>query len=399
MLIYVLLLNIKADKLLKLLNQCGMSLPGSDELRAAFFDKSNELFTLFDKDLNLIDANEAALALFRAKKEDVVGRNLLEILPGFKGSSRYRIYKEVLRTGRSVQIEDLTLHPSLGNLRLRVDIFKVGDGIGVSSTNITDLKETIEELDQFTYRLSHDLRGPLARIAGLINVADYEVKNAEDARDFRAKMRDQVNSVTDILNRLSDTMRIRKGEKIISLVNFREIIQKVYLSLAFMKGYDEVKIEYQITTKRKIYSDRFLLKTILENLVENAIKYKRDDNHDSFVRIVVADDTDEGVMITVTDNGIGIPDKLQARVFDMFFRATNKAKGTGLGLYTTKHSVKKLGGSIFLDSIENVGTTVTIFLPPEKPSHENRVMRQVLNHSALVFATWICDMLFSAAYH
>tara|TARA_R110002049_G_scaffold308179_2_gene511259 strand:- start:1417 stop:1779 length:363 start_codon:yes stop_codon:yes gene_type:complete len=86
---------------------------------------------------------------------------------------------------------------------------------------------------------------------------------------------------------------------------------------------------------------------------------------DSFVKISIEDENG-GVEITVADNGIGIPANLQKNVFKMFFRATNQASRSGLGLYTVSHTVKILGGTIKLDSKENIGTTFTVYLPNEK---------------------------------
>jgi PAS domain S-box-containing protein len=347
------------------------------ELRGAFFDNSSELFILCNENLTILDTNTALLRLFRFRREDVIGKSLLQFIPDFKGSLRHKIYKDVLRTGQSYQIEDLALHPSLGNLRLRMHIFKVDEGIGISATNITDLKETIEELDQLVYRISHDLRGPLARIMGLLNVADTEVRDLNKAAQFRKKMRHQAELINNILSRLSETQRIRKDEKVISPINFPSLLKKVVRSLNYVKGFGEIRFEYDINVPGKFYSDQFLLITIFSNLLENAIKYRREEG-DSFVRVTIAPDDEDSLMITVTDNGIGIPDKLQEKTFNMFFRATNVASGAGLGLYTTKHSVKKLGGIIFLESMEDVGTEVTLFLPNEKVTADNsQVIPQV----------------------
>lgn len=349
---------------------------GNTELRGAFFDNSSELFILCDKHLTLVDINAAALRLFRFRREDLVGKSLLALIPDLRGSLRYKVYKDVMRTGKSFRIEDLALHPSLGNLRLRMHIFRVRDGIGISATNITDLKDTIEELDQLIYRLSHDLRGPMARIMGLLNVADIEVRDLKKAGQFRKKVRHQAETINNILATLSETQRIRKGEKTISQINFPVLVNKVIRSLAYVKGYEDIRFETDIDVPPKFYSDKFLLTTIFENLLENAIKYSREET-ETFIRITIAPDDEDSLMITITDNGIGIPDNLQEKVFTMFFRATNQAGGAGLGLYTAKHAVKKLGGIIFLDSMVDVGTEVTVFVPNEMVFNEERVVSEV----------------------
>ena len=73
-----------------------------------------------------------------------------------------------------------------------------------------------------------------------------------------------------------------------------------------------------------------------------------------------------GVQIILEDNGIGIPEHLKQEVFKIFFRATDKATGSGLGLYTVKQSLRRLKGDIHLESTEKVGTKFTLYIPSEK---------------------------------
>jgi signal transduction histidine kinase len=161
-------------------------------------------------------------------------------------------------------------------------------------------------------------------------------------------------------------MKVRKGVKTIQLIDFNKAIDDVLDSLSFMEGFGEIEFIKNISVDQSFYSDKLLLVSIFENLVDNAIKYKRN-IPDAFINISVAR-KNGGVKIMVADNGIGIPDNLQKDVYKMFFRATNQASGSGLGLYTLSHAIKKLGGRISLDSKENIGTT-----PPT--GHEFRSVR------------------------
>ena len=126
-----------------------------------------------------------------------------------------------------------------------------------------------------------------------------------------------------------ETMRIRKGEKIIHLIDFNELVDEVLNSLAFVNGYKELKFIKNISIRQKFYSDKLLIISVFQNLIDNAIKYRRNIT-DSFIEIFVADEG-HGVKIKISDNGIGIPDDLQKEVYKMFFRATNQASGSGLG--------------------------------------------------------------------
>lgn len=129
-------------------------------------------------------------------------------------------------------------------------------------------------------------------------------------------------------------------------------------------GPSHMRVEQDILVNEKFYCDQFLLSLLLENLIDNSIKYRKDDASDPHVKILIRDrDSGSGIRLTVIDNGIGIVNELQDQVFKMFFRATQKSNGAGLGLYTVEHVVKKLDGEISLESREGEGTPITIQLP------------------------------------
>ncbi|MFL5751793.1 MAG: ATP-binding protein [Bacteroidia bacterium] len=337
----------------------------ADNLREAFFDKAQESLAIFDKDLNFIDVNQALVNSLNLTKEEIVGKNVRELSPGIEKTERYQSYLEVIRTGNPVVLDEVRMHPSLGNFVSRISIFKVGEGLGLSAVNITDLNDATEELETFIYRSSHDMRAPIASILGLINVADSDMKDIATARNYFTIIKQQAERLDGILQRLVETTRIRQNEKILHLIDFQQLIQDTLKSFAFAKGFKEIRIEQDIALTKKFYSDKSLLISLFQNLIDNAIKYKKENYAGAFLKISVTDE-DKGVKIIFADNGIGIADDLQKKVFNMFFRATDQASGSGLGLYTVKHCIRKLGGHISMDSTENIGTIFTIYLPGEK---------------------------------
>ncbi len=340
-----------------------MTTENYDKLRSEFFDQADLLFYLFDKDLNLIDVNENGLKTFHFKKENIIGKNLAELSPDNRSSGRFDLYKEVIRTGKPLEIDEMKPHPSLGNMHFRIKAFKVGNGLGLISKNITDLKEIIDELETFISKTSHDMRSPIATILGITNISKTQVKDIDEAKHFLKIVQEQTQRLDSILQILMETMKIRKIEKTIRMIDFEKTIDNVLSSLSLMKGFDKVKFTKNISVNQKFYSDDLLLISIFHNLVDNAIKYKRN-VPDAYIKISVVD-KDGGVNVAVGDNGIGIPDNLQNDVYKMFFRGTNQASGSGLGLYIINHSIKKLGGHISLVSKEKIGTEFTVYLPNE----------------------------------
>ncbi|MES2863172.1 MAG: PAS domain-containing protein [Bacteroidota bacterium] len=119
-----------------------------ESLRSLFFQEAELFLSIYDKDLNCIDANEAFLKLLNYKREDLIGKNLCEISPDLKTNGRYDLYKEVIRTGNAIIIDNMRPHSSIGNYHFRIRAFKVNDGLGLIVKNITDL---VESIDRFNY--------------------------------------------------------------------------------------------------------------------------------------------------------------------------------------------------------------------------------------------------------
>lgn len=119
-----------------------------DKLRSHFFQEAELFLSIYDANLNCLDVNEAFLKLYRCDRKDLVGKNLCEISPDVKSNGRFDLYKEVIRTGRSIVISSMQPHPDIGNHHFRIRAFKVGDGLGLIVKDITDIMESI---DRFNY--------------------------------------------------------------------------------------------------------------------------------------------------------------------------------------------------------------------------------------------------------
>jgi PAS domain S-box-containing protein len=338
-----------------------------EELRhfAEFFEHSEMLLSIYDKNLNMVEANEALLRTLHFERADIIGKNISEISPDCKSSGRYRQYEEVIKTGQTLITDQMRLHPSLGSHYMRVTAFKLGDGMGISSKDITDLRETIEELETFIYRTAHDIRAPICTALGLINVAVKETEDREAMTSYLGLLRQETTKLDQIVKRLHETSRIRQGQKSLYAIDFGELVDDVIHSFSTMEEFPRIRFRKHIQVQSRLFYDKVLLRTIFQNLIHNSVKYRNGNHRASYITISVADDR-TGVMIRIEDNGMGIPEKLQKDVFKMFFRGTERAGGSGLGLYTVKHCVKKLGGHITMESMEEQGTTFMIFVPGMK---------------------------------
>jgi signal transduction histidine kinase len=223
------------------------------------------------------------------------------------------------------------------------------------------LRKTNKELDSFLYSTSHDLRAPLASVLGIANIAKYEVSDEKALQLFsmienRAKKLDAV--IGDILN----LARSKKMELKIEVVDLNRIIEEVFSDVKVTAQQNNVELKYQGEGNNFLNSDKNQLKIILGNLVSNAVKYQNPEEPNPIVEVKLRKDARK-ISILVSDNGIGIPEHSQPKIFEMFYRASLATEGTGLGLYIAKEAVQKLGGEITFTSEEGTGTTFKITLP------------------------------------
>lgn len=226
------------------------------------------------------------------------------------------------------------------------------------------LKQKVDELNLFIYKLSHDIRGPVATMKGLLHIAGDKSRVEERIEEFDNYLL-MMNRSADKLDN-SVTTLIKAVETIESPVEVTEIdlsncVEKICAQLSSVSGFERIHFDFQIKNSRTCYSDREKLCTVLHNIIDNAIKYQKKNAEQPYVSIHAEDDGN-GIKLTIEDNGEGIPEKWRTRVFDMFTRANASSTGSGLGLYIAKTAIEKLNGSIHLESEIEKGTKVCIII-------------------------------------
>jgi signal transduction histidine kinase len=223
------------------------------------------------------------------------------------------------------------------------------------------LTKTNTELDNFVYSTSHDLRAPLASVMGLINIArrSNDIKEVHQCMEM---MLSRVNRLDDFIHEIIDFSKNSRTDVQQERVHINRIVHDILDNLKHSSTGAEIDFDIDIPDNLYLNTDTSRLTIILNNLIGNAIKYSDSSKENSFVRIEAAK-ADKGLAISINDNGIGIEREHQPKIFDMFYRASERSKGSGLGLYLVKESVKKLDGSIYLRSKPGIGTTFTVMLP------------------------------------
>ncbi len=217
------------------------------------------------------------------------------------------------------------------------------------------------ELDRFIYSTSHDLRAPLSSILGLINLADLTT-DPNDLKQYHSMMRERIGKLDEVLKEILDYSKNIKSEITIQGANIHSLLEQAIKDIQYSTGADRIKIDLDVPTNIEINTDIMRLCIILNNLVSNAIKYSDHTKTISMVRIVVTQ-IGGNVVISIEDNGEGIDPIHHEKIFTMFYRASTKSSGSGLGLYLVKEAVEKLSGTIHVASEKDKGSTFTVTIP------------------------------------
>ncbi len=223
------------------------------------------------------------------------------------------------------------------------------------------LNKTVKELDRFVYSASHDLSAPLKSILGLVNIAKLENKNSNLEIHLKY-IEDSINKQERVIKSLIQYSRNSRQEIIIKPLNIYNLVEQILLDLKYMPGSAQVEIIVDVDKEMTINNDELRMKMILNNLLNNGIKYSDRDKKDSFVHVKMTL-KENSWLLSVKDNGLGIAENQKGKVFDMFYRATEESDGSGLGLFIVKEAVDRLEGNISLESTLKEGSFFELEFP------------------------------------
>jgi signal transduction histidine kinase len=170
-----------------------------------------------------------------------------------------------------------------------------------------------------------------------------------------------VLKLDDTIQEILEYSRNSRLEVVSEKIQIKNLVQSIYDDLKYSTS-DKINCLIEVNGVEEIISDASRIKILLSNIIGNSFKYHRNNIDNPFIKFELFREENHIVM-KISDNGEGIAEKNIDHIFNMFYRASNKVAGTGLGLYICKEIINKINGSISVSSKINQGTTFTIYLP------------------------------------
>ncbi|NRA06509.1 MAG: hypothetical protein HRU07_10275 [Nitrosopumilus sp.] len=230
--------------------------------------------------------------------------------------------------------------------------------------SLEDLIAANTELDNFVYRASHDIRGPIARLLGICNIASLESTDNKTKGYFNL-LTENAHEISAMLDRLLYVNTLKHSEIQKDLIEVRPLLEHVRLGLADLDNYTICDINFDVNIDHPIYHDEKILEILLKNLLENAIvNYVSPPTSDKRLELNLKLELSGNILfIHLHYTGYTIPEESIPYLFDLFHRYTLNSKALGLELYTAKLATKKLEGELKLDFSKENETQFTCKVP------------------------------------
>jgi PAS domain S-box-containing protein len=336
---------------------------------ARLFEDSTDMIFIFDCEGRVLDANRKACELLRRDKTSLVGLDVEALQPGLR--TRFEDLLPGWRTGQEIVFEvELPVTPEHAipvEFRTKRTDYGGPDSIQWSGRDVSARRELEELRQDLTNMLLHDLRGPMGNLIGAIEtmpavmgelppdsplaqLIDIALRSGQQTRDLMDSMLD--------VSRLEQ----RKVPLDYTSVAVKDLLDMVEDQVSLLAEAREIELSFNAEGRLpELWVDQGMIRRVLVNLVDNAIKYSPRRGQ---VRVVVGQQ-DKFALFSITDQGPGVPPEYQGRIFDKFARLQYEGgpSGVGLGLAFCRLAVEAHGGRIWVESTPGHGSTFSFTLP------------------------------------
>ena len=253
---------------------------------------------------------------------------------------------------------------------LNEELAAINEELRASNEELNDsnhqLTRTNVDLDNFIYTASHDLKQPIANIEGLLLALTYQLPAEAQQDELVAPILERMQGAVDRFKRtIADLTEVSKLQQAhaqpVQTVNLTQLVAEVQLDLAPVLLEARGQLVVDVAGCPVVTFSEKNLRSVIYNLLSNALKY-RSPERPLRVQLTCAQ-VGQRVQLRVQDNGLGLDERQQSRLFGLFQRLHTHVEGTGIGLYMVKKMVENVGGSITVQSQLGVGSTFTVYLP------------------------------------
>ncbi|HUQ67078.1 MAG TPA: ATP-binding protein [Flavitalea sp.] len=338
---------------------------------AAIVESSQDSIVSIDINRVITTWNKSAEHLYGYPSQEVIGKSLeVVMLPKDIVALIDNVHK-IMHSVSVPMYETVRMHKSGKLIDLQIALSPVrnlaGKVIGISTfaRDITEAKLQEQLKDEFIAVASHELKTPVTSIKSYVEILVDKFKESPDCADLPmlTKLDNQVNRLIELIKTLLDTTKLTAGEVLLKV----ELFDLHSLIIEQVENVQRTAPNHHIIIEDEkdfsVVADRKLIGQVITNLLTNAIKYSPNGGK----IIVLSRKTNKGAAVSVQDFGVGIPEGLDHKIFDRYFRVNNvhkiKVPGIGLGLYITAQIVHQHGGKIYVDSKEGEGSTFCFTLP------------------------------------
>lgn len=334
-------------------------LRGKQEELTIITNNMNEGLVLLNGQQNVLFINESAAKIFGFSAKEVIGRNILTV---DRAQEVQDLLQKVSQAGKGEG-----LYEKDGHFYQLSGSSVNGSGSVILIYDVTE-KMTAEKLRrEFSANVSHELKTPLQSILGYAEIMKNGLVKDEDKQRFLERIHAEAGNMIELIQNIMELSRLDENKTLDEFedVDLLKLAQSVTLRLKHKAQTKGVTLNVN-GSNACVCGVQSILSEVLYNLVDNSIKYNKDNGK---VDVKVQDGSEE-VTVSVSDTGIGIGAADRERVFERFYRAdkshSKEIGGTGLGLSIVKHGVLFHKGRVELESEPGVGTTITFVLPKKR---------------------------------
>lgn len=332
------------------------------------FESITDAFFLVDQNWRLTYLNSEMERLLNVQRTHIIGQGLWDVFPDEAHGVFYQHYMQAMQTRQAVHFEGF-----FERLQMWFDVkaFPSEEGLSVYFSDVTDRVKAHEELyrqnndlQQFTYIVSHNFRAPLANIMGLVDLLASLKPDSEDFQVTRQHLQLNAHQLDAVLQDMNTILTVRDNRNMVApeQVLLLDVMEQACRTLEVPLAQAGGSLRLAVPPALCVRGNRAYLYSIFFNLLSNSIKY-RAEARPLQVEVEAVVSSEHDIVVTFTDNGSGFDlQKAGSDVFKLYKRFHSQHAGRGMGLYLVKTHVEAMGGRIAVSSHEDVGTRFTIHL-------------------------------------